>query len=313
MPSNAEQYYKKITSPEYRYDYLSTLPERKQQENEWLEFKAADKIEDRNIKENWSTALSGFANTGGGVLIWGIKADKNNETGIDCASALALAPDADLFAQKLTDCLLDAVAPAITGIQIASIKKDGQRAGFVVCLIPEGTNKAHRAELSPDKQFYIRIRDKFHVPAAATVRSLFDPRLRASLVPSVTVSPANHKDLLTLWLALTNDGNITGKNISIIVHHHKSLSFLPMQSGFIHSPTSLSERIPLIVIPSINPDMTQDAIFGFRFSNPTSLQQGFDLMVKVSCEDCPLLTWTRHIEFEELLNPGRLHFTLFEK
>jgi predicted HTH transcriptional regulator len=143
MASNAELYFKKITSPECGYDYIATYPERKQRESEWLDFKAADRIDDKSIRENWSKALSGFANTEGGVLIWGIDARRDKDSGIDCASALALAPDADLLAQKLIDLLLDAVSLALIGVQVRSFKKPGGKEGFVVCLVPEGSHKAH--------------------------------------------------------------------------------------------------------------------------------------------------------------------------
>ena len=50
-------------------------------EEEWLDFKSGlhgppaklEPLGDDKIKEIWSTALAGFANTGGGVLIWGIE------------------------------------------------------------------------------------------------------------------------------------------------------------------------------------------------------------------------------------------------
>ncbi len=46
-------------------------------ETEWRDFKGAAQINDQDAKKIWSKVLSGFANTQGGVLIWGIDARKD--------------------------------------------------------------------------------------------------------------------------------------------------------------------------------------------------------------------------------------------
>src|SRR5438552_3985837 len=70
-------------------------------ETEWLDFKGADRLDDEGIKEIWSKALSGFANSGGGVLIFGIDARKDQSSGIDCAHKLALSPKALALKSRL--------------------------------------------------------------------------------------------------------------------------------------------------------------------------------------------------------------------
>jgi len=52
-------------------------------EEEWLDFKGAAATPPDKIKEIWSKALAGFANTEGGVLVWGIDARKDPTTGVD--------------------------------------------------------------------------------------------------------------------------------------------------------------------------------------------------------------------------------------
>jgi hypothetical protein len=55
-------------------------------ETEWLDFKGA--ANDQDTKKTWSKALAGFANTQGGVLVWGVDARKDQATGIDAAYRL---------------------------------------------------------------------------------------------------------------------------------------------------------------------------------------------------------------------------------
>src|SRR5690348_13324649 len=63
-------------------------------ETEYLDFKAGqipvnnNPIPDADVKKTWTEALAGFATTSGGVLIWGINADKDAATGVDAANAV---------------------------------------------------------------------------------------------------------------------------------------------------------------------------------------------------------------------------------
>ncbi|WP_406699173.1 ATP-binding protein [Singulisphaera sp. Ch08] len=87
-------------------------------ESEWLEFKAfpwndfldpmkgydpknlKEKKKDF-IKETWSQVLSAFANTQGGVLIWGIHAAKRD--GVDEAFSFQLVPNPKALATRLME------------------------------------------------------------------------------------------------------------------------------------------------------------------------------------------------------------------
>ena len=103
-PSNAEDYFQKIVSEPDPYSFLEALTKSDPPtvETEWLEFKGADKISESEVTKYWSKALSGFANTAGGVLVWGVDARKDQD-GIDYASALALAPDPVKLTQQLKE------------------------------------------------------------------------------------------------------------------------------------------------------------------------------------------------------------------
>src|SRR6266516_4392731 len=90
-PSRASLFFEQITDlGSQAFAYLDGVAKKSvsTDENEWREFKGAGfitgfltslgnqkgKIEaDRKIKEIWSESLGAFANSGGGILIWGIK------------------------------------------------------------------------------------------------------------------------------------------------------------------------------------------------------------------------------------------------
>lgn len=136
---------------------IRKMIDEKRLESDVLDYKGADQISDRDRKTHWSKALSGFANTGGGVVVWGVDCRKE----LDTESGLmldrptgkpALALNAVEFAQKLADLLANATADVVEGVKIIPVQQNGP-AGYVVCLIPEGRNKPYRAMFADERYF----------------------------------------------------------------------------------------------------------------------------------------------------------------
>src|SRR6266542_1853157 len=88
MPSNARAFFDEFLSQSDRYAFLAGLVTTPPStfETEWLDFKGNPQPKD--ILKTWSEAVSGFANTEGGVLIWGIDCRKVDN--VDAASSLSL-------------------------------------------------------------------------------------------------------------------------------------------------------------------------------------------------------------------------------
>jgi schlafen family protein len=158
-------------------------------ESDWLDFKGWWPTLDNNkVKEIWSTALSGFANNQGGVLIWGIKADKTD--GIDAANGLMLVPDAAKLATRLLELNHVATDPPVTGIEVVPIMPGSEKNGFVVCFLPESPFAPHRAELCVNKPFFIRAGDDFVPAGVSMLRRLFYPQHQNYLVPDIVLRNA---------------------------------------------------------------------------------------------------------------------------
>jgi len=103
------KFYKKIDEKKIR-----EFVENNQEENLNLEFKTirrADLI-DRDDKKNFAKALSGFANSDGGLVIWGVNAKKNAQ-GIDCACGFNEIKPLSLFVSKLNDFTGEFVKPIV--------------------------------------------------------------------------------------------------------------------------------------------------------------------------------------------------------
>ena len=117
-PSLAENFYKEITSlidPD-RFKFISNLaaPGRVVFETEWLDFKRQPQ-KDEHLRKICSKSASEFANTAGGVMIWGIKAVKDKTTRVDKVQRLTYVTEPERFRTRLAELHKDSTDPPIVG------------------------------------------------------------------------------------------------------------------------------------------------------------------------------------------------------
>src|SRR5690242_86578 len=96
-PSIAETIFNQLQAmnAQARADFLKKYVDDNQHETDWLDFKACARI--KSVKEDWiektwSKFLSAFANSGGGLLVWGIETKEDHVLKKDCAVNISLVP-----------------------------------------------------------------------------------------------------------------------------------------------------------------------------------------------------------------------------
>jgi len=155
-------------------------------EDQILDYKAASQITgakalDKNkLKAIWSEACSGFANTSGGVLIFGIathESGDSNRSPSKPALCFDLVKTEELllmFAQNNCD-------PPVQNIEAKAFnlkeKEDGPE-GVVVCLVPESSTKPHKAMQAAKPDYYLRLQDGFYSAPHSILRALFNSSSR---------------------------------------------------------------------------------------------------------------------------------------
>ncbi|GCC51921.1 ATP-binding protein [Chryseotalea sanaruensis] len=142
---------------------INRLVKDKQEENIHIEFKTVvhptiPKEDKEADKRNYSKCLSGFANSSGGLVIWGIHAEKDSDK-IDCAKKTSPIRELSLFLNKLNTLEGQATTPKIKGVKHKKIDI-GNDTGFVVTFIPESETGPHMANFA-DKYYYKRNGDSF--------------------------------------------------------------------------------------------------------------------------------------------------------
>ncbi|WP_051302918.1 AlbA family DNA-binding domain-containing protein [Psychromonas aquimarina] len=113
-----------------------------------------------NDRNNFSKCVSGFGNSEGGVVVWGVDCSNNN-TGADVAHTLVPLEDPKKFLSLLEGVVSGCTIPPHSGVEQYAIETEAG-AGYVVTLIPKSNSTPH--QMVQKKQYYIRAGSDF-VPA----------------------------------------------------------------------------------------------------------------------------------------------------
>jgi len=182
----------------------------KQEENLSLEFKTiknGSKIS-KDDKKNYAKALSGFANSSGGIVVWGIYASKN-ELDIDCAIETNPIKDVRHFVSRLNELENDAVSPHVDGVRHKKIfLENSTDCGFAVTLVPESLSGPHMAKLG-EYRYYKRSGDTFYKMEHFDIEDMFGRRKKPKLQISSLVE--KRKEIFKITLGIENIGRGSAK------------------------------------------------------------------------------------------------------
>jgi hypothetical protein len=131
-----------------------------QEEHLTLDFKTVSNanLKGEDDKRNFAKALSGFANSSGGLIIWGIDARKNPQ-GIDCAVEKKPISSLRLFVSRLNELTGSFVSPIVDGVVHRGVETSSDT-GFAITLVPASSSGPHMAKAGEDR-YYKRSGDSF--------------------------------------------------------------------------------------------------------------------------------------------------------
>jgi Schlafen, AlbA_2 len=182
------------------FDQLSTyaavgaLIDDGEAEGQYLECKAPRSPRlDRSQRSDLAQAVSGFGNSGGGIIIWGVSTTRHEHSGLDVLSQREPIGNVRRFAQQV-DAAVPALAVPVIQVPPTRVILAGRTAdrGIAVTYIPPSAGDP--VQTTTDRHFWIRSGAEFvHAPydvvrrmfagaEAPDLVPLFDPRL-CSLEP----------------------------------------------------------------------------------------------------------------------------------
>lgn len=201
------------------YQDLASYVAQGQEEHLHLEFKTvrAASLRSDDDKRNLAKVLSGFANSSGGIVIWGIDARKGSGD-IDRAQAIIEIDPIAQFVARLNELTGSFVDPIVDGVQHRGISTTGEK-GVALTLIPESDTGPHMAKGGEDR-YYKRSGDSFYRMEHYDVADMFGRRRRPDLQLIVSIRPAGSisgaglgtRHLLKIILSIVNRGRAAARS-----------------------------------------------------------------------------------------------------
>jgi hypothetical protein len=193
-------------------DYLK----RQQEEHLQLDFKTIKGANLASLDDRKSLAksLSGFANSAGGIIVWGIDARKNDQ-GVDCAGATSEIPQLKMLLSRLNEFTGQAVSPIVDGIRHKAIERTTDT-GFAATLVPESQAAPHMAKLGEDR-YYKRSGASFYKMEHFDLEDMFGRRQKPSL-EIVLEEGAKQDGTEDLIVLLLNQGRAVARHAGFLMN-----------------------------------------------------------------------------------------------
>lgn len=167
---------------------------------------------DRN---NLSRAISGFGNSEGGLVIWGVDCSPDT-AGADVASEIVPLADAHRFASWLENSVSGATVPPHIGVRSEPIPVGDEPRGCVATHIPKSNFAPHQT--IPRLSYYIRAGSSFVPTPHSVLAGMFGRRPQPFVFNNWGITPARSTGELIVCepvLIIRNDGPGIARDIFI--------------------------------------------------------------------------------------------------
>lgn len=135
------------------------------QEDLLLDFKTAEHDSapmSKSDSKNLAEALSGFANSDGGVVVWGVDARAAERGEPDVAQDVRPMNKLGLFLSDLQRLTPQVISPGVLGVMHREIPEtDDPDCGYVLTLVPRSESELHMAIAAGQHRFYYRSGSSF--------------------------------------------------------------------------------------------------------------------------------------------------------
>ena len=158
-----------------------------------------------NDRNNLSKAISGFGNSEGGVIVWGMDCSDLGD-GSDVASAEVPIVNPTRFCSWLENAVSGCTIPPHSGVENHSIQKTDSD-GFVITYIPKSIHSPH--QMLPKQQYYIRAGSSFVPTPHDVLAGMFGKRPQPHVFHNYLLSMAEVEGealKVSVGIAARNEG-----------------------------------------------------------------------------------------------------------
>lgn len=224
---------------------IEQLVQDRTKENIYLEFKTKKDSRVPDLDEadarQFSRALSGFANSDGGVMVWGIETDKE-----ECACKLKPISSVVDFVARLKKSLINSVQPFVNDVRIEHIlESEGATSGYVKVLIPRSEKTPHRGMLAA-REYYRRSTEGFYRLEHFDLEDAFGRRPRPVLAMFVELSSRPGDDPSEdLRIRIQNQGRGIARYVGCVCEFPIGVEIVALTAGFANV-TDINQGRPVV-------------------------------------------------------------------
>lgn len=197
---------------------IDRLIEEAAQETLQLDFKRKEVDRNGEFSPNdrkiLAEALSGFANSAGGLIVFGVYARKGQDQ-IDCAQSAYPISDIQRFYSEAKTEVGRLIQPRLDDVAIEIIPSERVAgSGYLLVYVPRSERRPHRSEAKNQKGYYKRVGDSFFEMEHYDIEDAFSRTSVASLEPFYERGMNFHSDLgreFIFDIGLTNTSYTTAK------------------------------------------------------------------------------------------------------
>lgn len=187
---------------------------------DFKEIKPPYKLRTDENKRLLAKALSGFANSDGGCIIWGVECSDKNSTSPDVVQSFSPIKNLNAFIADLNVLEAGLVSPGVAGVEhwpIAEKDGDGKELdeGYAITYVPKVDGFPHMAMGSKQNQFFYRSGSSFEPMLQWMVASRFAKQPQPKLSLDWICTPG--KDERFVWLIIKNSGSVIAREISFVL------------------------------------------------------------------------------------------------
>lgn len=169
MEEPAENFFESLSN----FSDIELLISEGESENQYLECKSPQVSRlDNQLKTTLAKIVSGFSNTGGGVIIWGVATTHHTHSNLDMLTQIEEIADIKKFKQQVDLAIISSAQPQVISFKSKIILKNhSDTRGILITYIP--ATKSDPVQSSIDGKFYIRVRDEFNEMPYETIKRMF--------------------------------------------------------------------------------------------------------------------------------------------
>jgi len=207
----------------------------------------------QNDRDNLAKAISGFGNSEGGVIVWGVDCSSDNNNA-DVAKAKVLITDVKRFVSLIENAISGCTVPSHSGVRNHYISIDDKDNGYVITYIPKSENTPH--QVIRKNQYYMRAGSNFEPVPHSVLAGMFGRRPQAKIIHQFFSKPVlineNGSIEFEFGFSLRNLGPGIAKNIFINMSAYSfpignsSLEFIPGSSEQWNGSFALGIQFSLI-------------------------------------------------------------------